>query len=131
MAEKITSKKELKEAILQLEQQQAYEWQLVKDQASVIYENFKPINLIKDLFSQVTSSPRIIEDILGSAVGVISGHISKKIISGENPGLFRNILANASQTLVSRLIMKLPTIFRLAMTNYMHKFVTNKKIQAE
>lgn len=130
MTEKITSKKELKEAILQLEQKQAYEWQLVKDQASVIYENFKPVNLIKDLFSQVTSSPRIIEDILGSTVGVISGHISKKIIAGENPGLFRNIFASASQTIVSRLIMKVPEILRLAITNYMHKFVTNKEIQA-
>ncbi len=126
MAQKITSKKELREAILELEQQQAYEWELVKDQASMLYENFKPVNLIKDLFSEVTSSPRIIEDILSSTVGVISGHISKKIIAGDSAGLFRNLLATASQTLVSRLIMKVPTIIRLAMTNYMHKFVTNR-----
>lgn len=130
MEKKITSKKELREAIFELEQQQALEWQIIKDHVEIIYENFQPANIIRDLFTQITSSPRMLEDIISSTVGVISGHISKKIIAGNSAGLFRNILASASQTIVSKLIMKIPTVFRMALTNYMHKFVTNRVMQS-
>lgn len=93
----ITSVEELKDAIQLLEFDRAIKEQVLKEQIAFAFESLKPANLIKSTMHEITSSPYLLENILGTAVGLVSGFISKKIATGRSGNLIRNILGTILQ----------------------------------
>ena len=93
--EKITSATGLKNAILSLETDQAIQGQLLKEQFHFAYESIKPVNLIKSTLKDVASSPYLIDNILGTAIGLATGYLSKKIFIGSSGNLFRKLLGSS------------------------------------
>ena len=67
--ETITTSTELKNAIQVLEFEQALKKELLKEQVYQIYENLKPVNLIKNTLSEVATSRYLTNNILGATVG--------------------------------------------------------------
>ena len=102
--EKITCAAELKLAIQNLEFQQEVQGQLLKDHFFVTFESLKPINLIKNTLLEITSSPYLIDNMLGAIMGMVSGYISKKIAVGTSNSLLRKILGAGLQFGVTNIV---------------------------
>jgi len=90
--ENITSAAGLKNAIQLLEAEQADKVQLLKEQFFLTYESFKPVNLLRSTLDDVTSSPYLIDNIIGTALGLASGFLSKKIFIGASGNKFRKLI---------------------------------------
>jgi hypothetical protein len=87
--------------ILEKEAQQCYEQGELKAELKAIYENLKPINLIKNSISEAIRSPEIKDNLLNAAIGLATGFIAKKLINFRSNGLFKAIEANILQFIVA------------------------------
>lgn len=94
---KLTAEMELKEAIQILEAEQTAKGLILKEQLYITYETLKPINIIKKTLQDVSASPYLIDNILGSAVGMTSGFLSKRIFVGTSGSLLRKLLGSILQ----------------------------------
>jgi len=68
--ESITNRIELRNAIQLLEIEQTVKLQLVQEQFLILRERFTPLNIIKNIFSDIASSPHLIENIINTALGL-------------------------------------------------------------
>jgi hypothetical protein len=94
---KITSVAELRSAISVLEGEHEAKEILLKDHARVIYESLRPVNLIRDILTDLFSSSVTSENIQGTAAGMAGGYLLKKLFVGKSAGTFRNIIGSVLQ----------------------------------
>ena len=126
----ITSSIGLKNNIQLLEIEQAILGQQLKEQFFITYESFKPANLLRNTFREVISSPHLIDDILGTAVGLATGFVSKKIVIGASGNLIRRLLGSITQLGVTTVVAQHPdTIKSIGQFIFQHIF-RNKKTEA-
>jgi len=119
--EKRSSRAELKEIIQLLKIQQDMEGQLLKEQFYRTYLSLKPVNLLRSTISEVVSSPFLIDNIIGTAVGLASGYLSKKIVVGASGNLFRKLLGVFMQLGVTNSVAHHPgTIKSIGQYIYQH-----------
>ena len=93
----ITSIAGLKNAIQLLEIEQGIKGQLLKEQFYLTYESLKPINILKKTLKEISSSPYLINNISGTAMGLASGFLSKKIFVGTSGNIFRKLIGSLLQ----------------------------------
>ena len=128
--ENITSSADLKNSIQLLIIEQAILGQQLKEQFFITYESFKPANLLRNTFREVISSPHLIDDILGTAVGLATGFVSKKIVIGASGNLIRKLLGSITQLGVTTVVAQHPdTIKSIGQFIFQHIF-RNKKTEA-
>ena len=128
--ENITSFAGLKNSIQLLIIEQAILGQQLKEQFFITYESFKPANLLRNTFREVISSPHLIDDILGTAVGLATGFVSKKIVIGASGNLIRKLLGSITQLGVTTVVAQHPdTIKSIGQFIFQHIF-RNKKTEA-
>lgn len=89
--QKITSCKELRNAIKLLEVEHAIKGQLFKEQVYITYESLKPVNLLISTLKDLSSSPYLIKNIVGLSIGIAAGYFSKKIVVGASANIFRKL----------------------------------------
>jgi hypothetical protein len=106
--EKISSSAQLKEAILVLEIEQTIQAQQLKEQFQHTYESLKPINILKNTLMEVTTSPLLLDNILGGIMGLASGYFSKKIVVGSSHNIFRKFMGVLMQFGVSNVVAQNP-----------------------
>jgi hypothetical protein len=104
----ILTKTDLRTAIIQLEIKQAEERDLLKGQFLLAYDSIKPINIIKGALNDISSSPYLIDNVIGTALGMATGYLSKKVIIGTSANIFRNIIGSILQFGVTNLVAKHP-----------------------
>jgi hypothetical protein len=104
----ITSTAGLKNAIQLLEVEQAIKGQLLKEQFSIAYDSFKPVNLLKGALKDITTSPFLIDNILGTTMGLATGSLSKKIFIGTSGNIFRKLIGSILQFGVTNFVAKHP-----------------------
>lgn len=100
----ITSKAGLKDAIQLLEAEQAIKGQLLKDQFYLTYESLKPVNLLMHTLKEISSSPYLIDNISGTAMGLAGGFLSKKIFVGTSGNLIRKLIGSILQFGVTNVV---------------------------
>jgi hypothetical protein len=100
----ITTAAELINAIQLLEDEQVIKGRLLKEQFYVVYESFKPISLLKSTLNEISSSPYLIDNIMGTAMGVASGFLTKRIFVGASGGLIRKFLGSLLQFGVTNIV---------------------------
>lgn len=100
----ITSKAGLKDAIQFLEAEQAIKGQLLKDQFYLTYESLKPVNLLMHTLKEISSSPYLIDNISGTAMGLAGGFLSKKIFVGTSGNLIRKLIGSILQFGVTNIV---------------------------
>jgi hypothetical protein len=93
----ITSVVGLKDAIQLLEEEQYIKGQLLKDQLFLTYESLKPVNLIRNTLKEISSSPYLIDNISGTAMGLLSGFLSRKLFVGTSGNFIRKIIGSFLQ----------------------------------
>ena len=96
----------LNEAITLLENRQAEELFVLKQQFNSTYDSLKPLNLIKSAFTEITSSPDIKNNLVNSAIGLTTGYLTKKVLLGFTPNPIRRILGSLLQFVVANVVSK-------------------------
>ena len=104
----ITSTAGLKNAIQLLEVEQAVNGQLLKEQFHLTYESLKPVNLLKGTLKDISSSPYLIDNILGAAMGLATGYLTKKIIVSKSGNMFRKLIGSVLQFGVTNIVAQHP-----------------------
>jgi len=102
----ITSTADLKKAIQSLEAEHAASGKAIKAHFYAVYETFSPANLLKSTLSSITSSPNMIDNVLGTTLGLAAGFASNLLFKGlAGPGL-RRVISPVLQSGVSSFVAK-------------------------
>lgn len=102
----ITSTADLKKAIELLEAEHAANGKQLKAHLNTTVESFKPVNLLKNALSDITSSPKLIDNILGTTLGLAAGLFSNVLFKGfGGPGI-RRVISPVLQSGVTNFVAK-------------------------
>jgi hypothetical protein len=126
--QKITSAKELKDAIRSLEEKQADQGRILKEQFFIVIESIRPVNIIKSTFKEVATSPKLMSEILSTTIGLAAGYVSNKSIVGSSGNLFRKLLGTVLQFGVTTLILKNPEAVRSLGQTLLQRFLSKKEV---
>jgi hypothetical protein len=108
----ITNLGELKTAIQLLEVEQALKRQLLKEQLNISYESLKPVNILRKTLKEITLSHDLTDNLLGTASGLASGYLSKKIFIGAPGNLFRKLIGSLLQFGVTTVVSQHPDVIK-------------------
>ncbi|HOZ74544.1 MAG TPA: hypothetical protein PLS51_08235 [Flavobacterium sp.] len=97
---------DLDERIVMLQAKKAGEWEELKKQFEVTKESLRPMNLVKGVFQDITSSPDIKKNIVGNVVGLATGYLSKKIVFGGTHNPLKKIAGAILQFAVTNFVGK-------------------------
>ena len=122
----ITTTEELKNAIQILEVEQTLKGQLLKEQLYVTYNSLKAVNLITNTLKEVVSSPFMIDNILGTVLGLATGYYSKKILIGTSGNILRKIFGSMFQFGVTKVVAQ-PVNFVKSLGQYIFQHLLHKK----
>ena len=123
----ITSAVELKDAIQLLEAEQSIKGQLLREQLFLTYEGLKPINLLKNALKEISSTPYLIDNISGTAMGLLGGFLSKKIFVGVSGNLIRKLFGSVLQIGVTNLVTQNSEIIKSVGQALIRHFFQKKK----
>jgi hypothetical protein len=102
----------LKNQIQLMEAEQAIKGEELKTQFYIVYESLKPINLLLHTLKDVSTSPNLIDNVLGTTIGLASGYLSKKIFIGSSGNLIRKLIGSALQYGVTDAVRQHPDTIR-------------------
>jgi hypothetical protein len=123
----ITSAAELKDAIQLLEAEQSIKGQLLREQLFLTYEGLKPVNLLKNALKEISSTPYLIDNISGTAMGLLGGFLSKKIFVGVSGNLIRKLFGSVLQIGVTNLVTQNSEIIKSVGQALIRHFFQKKK----
>jgi hypothetical protein len=123
----ITSSTALKDAIQLLEVDQGIKGQLLKEQLQITYESLKPVNLIRHTLKEISSSPYLIDNISGTAMGLLSGFLSKKMFVGSSGNLIRRVIGSALQFGVTNIVAQNSEVIKSVGQAMLQLFFNKKK----
>lgn len=110
--ENISSNIELQDAIRLLEAEQAVKLKLMKKQFHLVYENLKPSKLIVGALKNIATTPYLINNILVTATGLVTGFYSQKAITGKSDNKLRKLFGYMIQYGITNLIAQNPKIIK-------------------
>lgn len=120
----ITSKIELEEAISLLEVKQFEEKILLKKQVSLTIEQFKPFNLLKNTFHEMTQTETFKENAIETILSMATGYISKKIITTATHSSTANILGSIIQMGITSIVSKNSSAIKNKAVQFIQKLVS-------
>ena len=123
----ITSAAELKDAIQLLEAEQSIKGQLLREQLFLTYEGLKPVNLLKNALKEISSTPYLIDNISGTAMGLLGGFLSKKIFVGTSGNLIKKLIGSVLQIGVTNLVTQNSEIIKSVGQALIQHFFQKKK----
>jgi hypothetical protein len=122
----INSAAELKLAILQLELQHDIQGEILKEQFLVTVEGFTPVNLLKNALNEIATSPYLIDNIIGSAMGLATGYLSKLVAVGGSNSILKKLLGSVVQFGVTNIVAQHPEMFK-SVGNFLMDLIFHKK----
>lgn len=127
--QKITSTAGLKKAIQLLEAKKVASGNLLKEQFADTYESFKPASLIRNTLDDISSSPNLIENILGTALGLGAGYLSRSILPGVTAMKFGKLISPVLQLGVTSFVAKQSGNIRSAGEVMLLRIFRNKRVE--
>jgi hypothetical protein len=124
-----SSQAALKNEIQLLEVEQAFQERLLKEQLYLTYESLKPVNLLRSSLSQVVSSPYLIDSILGTAVGLTTGYLSKILVVGASGNLIRKLFGFITQLGVTNTVAHHPEAIRSIGQSIYQYLIRKKRVE--
>jgi hypothetical protein len=125
--ETVTSIAGLKKSIQLLEAEQNIKGQLFKEQLFITYESLKPVNLLKYTLKEVSSSPYMIDDLSGTAMGLLSGFLSKKIVIGTSGNIIRKLIGSVLQFGVTNVVAHNSDLIKSFVQTLFQHFMQKRK----
>jgi len=123
---KISSSAVLLETIQILEVEREIEGRILKEQFQLTYERFKPVNLLRSTFLEVTSTPNLLNNVVDTALGLATGYLSKKIVIGASGNILRRLLGIVVQLGVTNSVAQHPYTIRSIGQFLLHHFLDKK-----
>ncbi len=93
----ISNIEELKNEIRLAEKRQSLSEKLLKEQLLITFDALKPGNLIMSTISEVATGQNLIKLVAGTAIGLTTGYVSNRIITGTSASLLRKIFVGILQ----------------------------------
>jgi hypothetical protein len=122
----INSTLELKEAIRHLENRQADEGGMLKEQFNLVFRKTTRSSLLTSTIKKMVTSPTIISDILIIILGLTAGYFSKKALAGISENLFKRFFGNILQVGIAGFIAKNPAFVKSLGQNLIHLIFSKK-----
>jgi hypothetical protein len=117
----------LKAAIIALEKKSADEFIVLKQNFSARMEALRPINLIKNTFTDVANSTEIKESVVSGLAGMTAGFFTKKLFVGSSSNPLKRILGSVIQFTTARLVSKHAVDIGNITQNLVNRFLTRKE----
>lgn len=102
----ISSIAELKNAIQLSEDEQTRRMNQLKEQFYLTWDVFKPVNLIAGTLNDIVKSPHLVENLAGTAMGLVTGYLSKYLIIGKSGYGIRRLIGTLMQVGVTSLVLQ-------------------------
>lgn len=112
----------LHDMILEQKLKHANDLEQLKDQFYVAYESIKPINLVKNLFQEITTSPDIKNNLVGNVIGLGAGLLTKSILLGTLHNPIKRVFGDALQFSVATMVSKHSDKIKLIGSNLFNHF---------
>jgi hypothetical protein len=100
----ITTVSDLKKAIEQLETEKVERELLMKEQFSLVADSFKPVNLAASVIKDIVSTPFLVDNLMGTSIGLVSGFLSRKLLVGSSSNAFKKIAGSFLQFGVTNIV---------------------------
>lgn len=123
---KITSIKELKESISQLEIKRANEKALLIEQFKTTYECLKPASIIKNTFNELVTGPDFKEGLFGTILSFAAGYLSKKAVVGPTHNPLKQLLGTFLQMGITSIVSKNTDGIKSAVMHLMNSIFDKK-----
>ena len=96
----------LEQLIKQRESEQVQKLAALKQQFHETYDNFKPVNILKNALVDIKNTPEIKQNITSTLLGITGGFVMNKLVSitGSNP--ITKIIGTVLQSVVGNYITK-------------------------
>ena len=100
----ISSIADLKNAIQLSEAEQTLRMNRLKEQFYLTWDVLKPVNLIAGTLSDIVKSPHLVENLAGTAMGLVTGYLSKFLIIGKSGYGIRRLIGTLMQVGVTSFV---------------------------
>lgn len=111
----IRTTEDLKYTIHLLEGEMDEQTQDLKEQLNILYRSFSPVNVVRDVFSEVATSDDFRANILTATMGLSTGYITKKLLFKKSSNPLKSLSGNLIQYGLANLLIHpsrtLKTIF--------------------
>jgi hypothetical protein len=97
-----------------------------KVQFHIAYESIKPLNLVKNIFREVTTSPEIKSDLVSNAIGLGTGFLSKTLLLGISHNPIKKVIGTMFEFAVANLVSKNSDRIKLIGGNLIKHFFKKK-----
>ena len=111
----------IKEAIKLLEIKQADSEIQLRYQFINVYENLKPINILKNIARDAASNDNLKHDAANTLASLMSGFISKKIIVGKSRNPFLKLIGIGVQLGMTSLVSNNYYVIKDRVVNYINQ----------
>jgi hypothetical protein len=128
--QKIASVAELKNAIQVLEVEQFDKGQLLKEQFFITYKSLRPGNLLRSTMKDIASSPYLFDNILGAAMGLVSGFISRKLFIGASGNKLKKLIGHVLQFGVINFVAMHPGAIKTIGWSIIQRFTRKKRMNS-
>ncbi len=111
----------LKEEIKLLEIKQVENEKQLRLQFINVYENLKPINILKNIVKDISSNDNLKNEAANTLAGLVSGFISKKIIVGRSKNPFLKLFGIGIQFGITTLVSTKYNAVKDYVVNYINQ----------
>lgn len=116
----------MEETIQLLELKRSMQEPLLKNQFNLTYERLKPVNLIKSSLLELVSAPRLVDNLLSTAIGLATGYLSRKIVVGGSGNIIRKLFGLFMQMGVTNSVAQHPDSIKF-IGHYIYKHFLIRK----
>ena len=124
--EKIYSETNLNNAIQVLESKQTAEEVMLKEQFHLTYESLKPINILKNIFSQASKSDDLKENIINNTISLTVGYLSKVAFEKDAKSPFKKLFGSVVMFSVNKIVANNPEAIKLLTNSFLQIFSSKK-----
>jgi len=117
----------LNELILAEELKYTNDLEQLKYQFHLAYDSIKPINMVKNLFHEVTASPEIKTDLVSNAIGLGTGFLTKTLLLGFSHNPIKKVVGTVFEFAVANLVSKHSDRIKLVGVNLLKHFFQKKQ----
>lgn len=109
--------------------EKAISGQLLKEQFYCAYGSIKPVSLLRNTLYEMTSSPHLIDNIIGMAVGLATGYVSRIAIVGVSGNLIIKLFGSVLQLGITNNVAQHPdTIKSIGQNIFQHLLRKKEKV---
>lgn len=125
--ENIQSITELRAFIQKLEIKQEEDARLLRKEFEQVYENLRPVNLIKNGLKDLVTSPDLIQNLLKTVAGFAVGYFSKKATLGAGHQPIKGIVTTLLQIFVTNFVTDNAGGVKEKILNFLHRIMDKLK----